>query len=250
MANPPSRRTSSSSSSSSPYSGSNYLLPISDTNNNNNQFQSQTTAATATIRLVNSIKIFLRKPHAFPFLLSIFLFLTWVSLRIQHHQHPRSDFNTWALKLGNKGKDEDANLVRFHSMSSSIVKDKRGWFVDPVSLGLQAGISGGATNCASVHIGEIRAGGVRGNHRHHSCNETFVIWGAKTLFRLENNLVDKGYAEVIVGADEVAVAASPSGKAHALVNLDALRSTFFLGCQDNIINYNDSTSDFNVWKDI
>ena len=70
------------------------------------------------------------------------------------------------------------------------------------------------------------------------------------FLQLENNLVDKGYAEVIVGADEVAVAASPSGKAHALVNLDALRSTFFLGCQDNIINYNDSTSDFNVWKDI
>lgn len=68
--------------------------------------------------------------------------------------------------------------------------------------------------------------------------------------QLENTLVEKGYAEVIVGADEVAVAASPSGTAHALVNIDPLRSTFFMGCQDSSINYNDSTSDFNVWKDV
>ena len=39
-------------------------------------------------------------------------------------------------------------------------------------------------NCASVHVGEIRPGGMRGNHRHHGCNETFIIWGAKTAFRV------------------------------------------------------------------
>lgn len=43
---------------------------------------------------------------------------------------------------------------------------------------------GGAAVCASVHLGEIRSGGLRGNHRHHTCNETFVIWGAKTVFRV------------------------------------------------------------------
>lgn len=69
--------------------------------------------------------------------------------------------------------------------------------------------------------------------------------------QLENNqIVDKGYAEVIVGADEVAVAASPSGVAHALVNVDPIRSTFFLGCQDSMINYNSSATDFSVWKDL
>lgn len=69
--------------------------------------------------------------------------------------------------------------------------------------------------------------------------------------QLENSqVVDKGYAEVVVGADEVAVAASPSGTAHALVNIDPLRSTFFIGCQDSIVDYNSSTSDFNVWKDL
>ena len=45
-------------------------------------------------------------------------------------------------------------------------------------------VTGGAVSCFSIHIGEIRPGGVRGNHRHHTCNETFVIWGAKTLFRV------------------------------------------------------------------
>ena len=43
---------------------------------------------------------------------------------------------------------------------------------------------GGAVSCASVHVGEIRPGGVRGSHRHHGCNETFIIWGAKIAFRV------------------------------------------------------------------
>ncbi|KAL0009704.1 hypothetical protein SO802_004812 [Lithocarpus litseifolius] len=79
--------------------------------------------------------------------------------------------------------------------------------------------SGGAVTCASLHLGEIRPGALRGNHRHHTCNETLFIWGAKTKYSLENSqVVSKGYAEVIIDADEVAVAASPSGTAHALVN--------------------------------
>lgn len=53
-----------------------------------------------------------------------------------------------------------------------------------------------------------------------------------------------------LGADEVAVAASPSGTAHALVNIDPVRSTFFLGCQDSVVNFGDSTTDFNIWKDL
>lgn len=68
-------------------------------------------------------------------------------------------------------------------------------------------------------------------------------------WQLENRVIDKGYVEVILGADEVAVAASPSGTAHALVNIDPIRSTFFLGCQDSIVNYSNSSTDFNVWKD-
>lgn len=68
--------------------------------------------------------------------------------------------------------------------------------------------------------------------------------------QLENNqIVDKGYAEVIVGADEVAIAASPSSTAHLLVNVDPILTTYFIGCQDSVINYNSSSTDFHIWKD-
>lgn len=69
--------------------------------------------------------------------------------------------------------------------------------------------------------------------------------------QLENNQVtDKGYAEVIIGADEVAVAASPSGTAHVLVNVDPIKTAFLLGCQDEIVNYNSSNTAFNIWNDL
>ncbi|XLU35865.1 hypothetical protein S245_071931, partial [Arachis hypogaea] len=97
----------------------------------------------------------------------------------------------------------------------------------------------GAITCASIHAGEIRPGKLRGNHRHHDCNETLVIWGAMTRYRLENNKVPhKRYGEVTIGSDDIIVAASPSGTAHAIKNIDHIRSTFFLGCQDNVISYN------------
>ncbi|KAL3623704.1 hypothetical protein CASFOL_032520 [Castilleja foliolosa] len=236
MANP--RRTS--------YSSN--QLPISDATP---QFQSQTHQSAATI--FNSLKTFLKKPHAFPFLLSIFIILTWASLRFQHryaspvsHQSPY----TATEKNGGYFKDSNSNLVKFHSTSPLVMKDKRGWLVNPVSLALDAGIPGGAVYCASIHIGEIRPGAMRGNHRHHTCNETLVLWGARTVFRLENKALTRGYSEATIGADEVAVVASPSGTAHALMNVDAIRSMFFIGCQDSVINYNVSTTDFNVWKDV
>ncbi|XP_073132085.1 uncharacterized protein [Henckelia pumila] len=219
------------------------------------QFQSQTPQTATT--LLASLKFFLKKPHAFPFLLSIFLLLTWVSLRIQHHSASSLHQSSYAgngltvnEKNGGYFKDSGANIVKFSSFSSIVMKDKRGWLINPVSLALDAAAPGGALSCVSIHVGEIRPGGMRGNHRHHTCNETFVIWGAKTVFRLENGAVSRGYSEVTIGANEVAVAASPSGTAHALVNIDNTQSTFFLGCQDSVINYNSSTSDFNVWKDL
>ncbi|XP_050223936.1 uncharacterized protein LOC126673734 [Mercurialis annua] len=196
-----------------------------------------------------SILHFLKKPHAIPILLSIFIFLTCLSLTLHHHS---SSFNVHATtQHPNQNNDKLANLIRFSSNSASpISKDNRGWLLNPLSLALHSGITGGPVSCASIHVGEIKPGTFRGNHRHYSCNETFVIWGAKTLFRVENSqIVDKGYAEVTIGADEVAVAASPRGTAHLLVNVDPFLTTFFIGCQDSLIIYNDSTTDFNVWKD-
>lgn len=142
-----------------------------------------------------------------------------------------------------------ANLVKLGR--GEMERDKRGWILDPVGAALEAGLSGGAVNCVSVHVGEIRPGGIRGNHRHYTCNETFVIWGAKTKFRLESSEIgDKGYAEAAVSEDEVAVAASPLGTAHALVNIDPVRTTYFLGCQDTTTKTNRSNTDYNVWKDL
>ncbi|KAL0334432.1 UNVERIFIED_CONTAM: hypothetical protein Sangu_1599400 [Sesamum angustifolium] len=223
-------------------------LPISDPTP---QFQSQTPQTAAT--LLTSLKVFLKKPHAFPFLLSIFLLLTWVSLRFQHrYANPAFQQSSYTVNEKNGGyvKDSNANVVKFSPFSSLVTKDKRGWLINPISLALDADVPGGAVSCASVHLGEIRPGTLRGNHRHHTCNETFVIWGAKTVFRLENNAVKRGYSEVTIGADEVAVAASPSGTAHALVNIDAIRTTFFLGCQDSVMNHNSSTTDYNIWKNL
>ncbi|QHO46176.1 putative mediator of RNA polymerase II transcription subunit 26c [Arachis hypogaea] len=58
-----------------------------------------------------------------------------------------------------------ANLVRFSSsIPSPVTKDTRGWLLDPISLARASGILGGAFTCASVHIGEIRHGRLRGNH--------------------------------------------------------------------------------------
>lgn len=68
--------------------------------------------------------------------------------------------------------------------------------------------------------------------------------------QLENKELAKGYSEVTVDADEVAVVASPGGSAHALMNVDTIRSTFMLGCQDAVVNYHDNSTDFGVWKDL
>ncbi|CAI8588115.1 unnamed protein product [Vicia faba] len=187
---------------------------------------------------------FLKKPLSLPFVLSIFLFLAWISLRSYRTSH--------SLHLSSPNDDAKANLRRFSShFPSRIAKDNRGWILDPIALAASSGLSGGAVNCGSLHLGEIRPGKFRGNHRHHDCNETFVLWGAAIKFRVENSAVtDIGYAEVTIARDEVIVAASPAHTAHALINIDPARSAYFIGCQDSIINYNASSTDFNVWKDI
>ncbi|XP_043693823.1 uncharacterized protein LOC122644251 [Telopea speciosissima] len=222
-------------------------------NSYSNNLTSENPHHTQTLSL-SSLIFFLKRPLSFPFLLSIFILLTWVFLRLQHLHHFPSPQQTQSREKqkGRKEDDEQAKLVRFSSgFPSQISKDKRGWLLNPVTAAIEAGISEGAISCASVHVGEIRPGGMRGNHRHYTCNETLVIWGAETKFRLENNhIVEKGFAEVTIGAEEVAVAASPSGIAHAIVNVDLSRTTFFLGCQDNVVTYNSSNTDFNVWKDL
>ncbi|KAK9664490.1 hypothetical protein RND81_14G046100 [Saponaria officinalis] len=205
---------------------------------NTNNIQNPENQSISFSTIINLFK----KPLAFPILLTIFIFLTWVSLRFQHSSPSQNP------SFRSRENDLKANLIRFSS--SHFSKDKRGWLLNPVSVALHAGLSGGAVSCASAHVGEIRPGGMRGNHRHYTCNETFVLWGARIKFRLENSQVDKGYAEVIIGEDEIAVAGSPSGTAHAIVNIDPVRTAFLLGCQDSLANYNSSGTAFNIWNDL
>lgn len=117
-----------------------YPLPISDPIP---QFQSQTPQTAVT--LLTSLKVFLKKPHAFPFLLSVFLLLTWVSLRLQHSYSSSSlhqSSYTASDKDGGFFKDPRANVVKFSSVSPLVMKDKRGWLIDPVALALDAGVLG------------------------------------------------------------------------------------------------------------
>ncbi|OQU87729.1 hypothetical protein SORBI_3003G330200 [Sorghum bicolor] len=209
-----------------------------------------TTAASALpphSSVASSLLHFLKRPASFPFLLSLFVLLTWLSLRFHHPSPPPS--------LGGRPSvvhDPQANLVRFPAElhPTPIARDGRGWLLDPVAAARDAGLPGGALVCLLLHVGQIQPGGLRGNHRHHTCNETFVIWGAKTKFRLENaDIKDKGYGEAIIAADEVAIVASARSTAHALINMD-VRPTFFIGCQDTPINPNSSNTDYKVWKDL
>ncbi|XP_071727811.1 uncharacterized protein [Rutidosis leptorrhynchoides] len=219
-------------------------IPIYSTEINSTPSQLQTLESR-----FSRLKLFLKKPQSFPFLLTIFLILTWGFLRIQQNSqflsNPNKRFNLYT------DQDHEANIIRYPSkFPSPITKDARGWMLDPISIAFGSGIKGGALICTSIHVGEIKPGGLRGNHRHHTCNETLLIWGARTMFRLENNGNRKGYAQVTLSENDVAVAVSPAGTAHALVNLDSTKSTFIIGCQDKVITYDKSSSDFNVWDDL
>ncbi|TVU36558.1 hypothetical protein EJB05_18496 [Eragrostis curvula] len=203
-------------------------------------------ALPAQSSLASSLLHFLKRPASFPFLLSLFVLLTWLSLRF-HRPSPLPSINGRPSVV----HEPQANLVRFPAElhPTPIAIDERGWLLNPIAAASEAGLPGGALVCQLLHVGQIQPGGLRGNHRHHTCNETFVIWGAKTKFRLENADADKGYGEAMIAADEVAIVASARSTAHALINMD-VRPTFFLGCQDTPVNPNSSNTDYKVWKDL
>lgn len=78
---------------------------------------------------------FLQKPLSLPFVLSIFLFLAWISLRSYRTSH--------SLHLSNPNDDVKANLRRFSShFPSPITKDNRGWILDPIAVAASSSLSG------------------------------------------------------------------------------------------------------------
>ncbi|PQQ02430.1 uncharacterized protein Pyn_36497 [Prunus yedoensis var. nudiflora] len=91
--------------------------PRRNSQSSENPFHSQ------SIQFSSALVHFLKKPHAFPFLLSIFLLLTWVSLRLQHSSYLSSapshisedKDNRLTHKKWSQLSDSSANLIRFSS---------------------------------------------------------------------------------------------------------------------------------------
>ena len=85
--------------------------------------------------LASSLLHFLKRPASFPFLLSLFVLLTWLSLRFHRPSPPPS--------LGGRPTvvhDPQANLVRFPAElhPTPIARDGRGWLLDPVAAARDA----------------------------------------------------------------------------------------------------------------
>lgn len=149
--------------------------------------------------------------------------------------------------------DISVRLVRMKFSASKEVdarQDERGWMVDPVLAARKAGLEGGSLNCLEAHLGQIKAGKMRGNHRHHHCNETFILWGARQRFRNENPNDPKGYSETILEADDVAVATGPAGFAHSITNIDSSKISYLMACQDALYDLANPRTDYNVWSDL
>eukprot|EP00850_Spirogloea_muscicola_P020042 SM000206S06251 [mRNA] locus=s206:46070:47232:- [translate_table: standard] len=147
--------------------------------------------------------------------------------------------------------DRQASLVRLDIRNSDDPRyDSRGWMLDPLAAAAQIGLEGGATACTAVHLGEIKAGSARGNHRHHHCNETFILWGGQVKFRNEAPDLDNGYVDVILEPFEVAVATGRIGMAHAISNLHEVESAYLFACQDAIFDKANPSTDYNVWPSL
>eukprot|EP00897_Mesotaenium_endlicherianum_P008053 jgi/Mesen1/7276/ME000373S06340 len=187
-----------------------------------------------------------------------------VTNSLQHLSSEQTDKTLLGVSMENKGPedgfdheveasrmyDADVNLVRLNLHNKLDPRhDARGWMLDPLTAAAEAGLTGGSLSCLAVHLGQVLPGKVRGNHRHHHCNETFILWGAKQKFRLENPKASRGYSEVVLGPREVAVAAGPVDLAHAIVNLGDTVS-YLLACQDADFDPKNPQTDYNVWGNI
>ncbi|GJP48837.1 hypothetical protein CLOM_g8117 [Closterium sp. NIES-68] len=146
---------------------------------------------------------------------------------------------------------EEANLVRLNKLAGGMPgSDVRGWILSPMHAAAEHKL-GGAKSCVDVHVGTIGPGKVRGNHRHHTKSESFLIWGADARIRIENPSLPAGYAEVMLDAADVAVFTGPAGRAHALANVDKQGRTLILSaCADTEWDPAHPDTDYHIWKDL
>ncbi|CAL9127692.1 unnamed protein product [Musa textilis] len=107
----------------------------------------------AAAAAVSSVAVFFKRPSAFPLLLSVFVLLTWVFLRLEHPAAAglRSSLSSGLSSSSSRsgtgpvdGADSDANLVRFSAVEfpSKIARDWRGWLMDPVTAAREARLRG------------------------------------------------------------------------------------------------------------
>ncbi|KAG1338286.1 hypothetical protein COCNU_04G005920 [Cocos nucifera] len=164
---------------------------------------------------LSAVAVFLKRPQAFPILLSVFVLLTWLSLRLQSPGGAAFGLRSHAFpsQAQGKGSDTDANLVRFSAVEfpSQIARDWRGWLLDPVTVAREAGIHVSILESASKGNMTINKEAVYQKKQERSGN-IFTRAKEKMLLNLvimllENaRMKDKGFAEVSIGVDEVAVA--------------------------------------------
>eukprot|EP00897_Mesotaenium_endlicherianum_P008043 jgi/Mesen1/7267/ME000373S06333 len=176
----------------------------------------------------------------------------WVSVILVHNWYTASagDVRIGPTLMQQEQEKGQANVVRLSSVPGGMPGgDKRGWIMSPLHAAEQHQL-GGARVCRDVHVGTVKAGHTRANHRHHAKNESFLVWGAAARWRLESESSQQAFAEATFEPHEVAVFTAPKGRAHALTNLDKSLTLNLMVCADADWDPSKPDTDYGVWSDL
>jgi|TARA_B100000405_G_scaffold258904_1_gene193916 hypothetical protein len=122
------------------------------------------------------------------------------------------------------------------------------WMTSVLDAVKAAGLKG-PSRCLDLHVGTVRPGGARGNHRHKTRDESLIVWGASGRIRVERP--GMGYHDYVVDRDDVVVLSAPAGSAHAIRADDGEGNVMMLAaCSDAPpTDGPDPNTDYRVWKD-
>ena len=122
------------------------------------------------------------------------------------------------------------------------------WMTSVLNAVDEAGLKG-PSRCLDLHVGTVRPGGARGNHRHKTRDESLIVWGASGRIRVERP--GMGYHDYVVDRDDVVVLAAPAGSAHAIKADDGEGNVMMLAaCSDAPpTDGPDPNTDYRVWSD-
>ena len=122
------------------------------------------------------------------------------------------------------------------------------WMTSVLDAVDEAGLKG-PSRCLDLHVGTIRPGGARGNHRHKTRDESLIVWGASGRIRVERP--GMGYHDYVIDRDDGVVLAAPAGSAHAIRADDGEGNVMMLAaCSDAPpTDGPDPNTDYRVWKD-